>query len=520
MSTETISRRGGEACWRDKPFITAFTLAVLTKIVVVWAFHTPLLGEYWRMVMFADAILSGEGWWHGDDIRALAIPPTLWKPIGYPLLIAGAKLLFAGGWSLALMVLQSLFSLAAGCTLYGLARDMRLAPIWAAAVFLLYEWSLPVSTDVLIMADGLVGSIGTLLFVAMGKQVLQGNAPRLSQALAWGGMLLIMFLLREIFEYALLFYLLALIALFYRFGKRSLLICAISLALPMVFADLSLRSWNLARAGAFTVTTGLQTAAVMGFMKVAERNPAVLAGDGLLEQVARQGPDVSAVADRYHHCEVFIDLRRPILYDYGDAQRINCDLFAIHGLTAPEIAGMARAKLLRTMVDFPVDYAVTVLQRLRLVQQGTLLGGPLTRLDDLHWWQNSGNEYYQGWRAEVRDFVQSRGQTALGPEAAMQFALRLVTRGLGTVLLFAFLLSVPVVALGRGLADPHVRLILAGWILYGGLLSLHLTVNFELRYLSAVNAVPLLGSLYLLNDWSRRFLGWRHARAEESGTRR
>lgn len=97
------------------PLLLAAGLVLAGKVFLIVSFGDMRLGDNDLLMRYADAILAGTDWLATADADRLAIPPTLWKPVGYPLFIA------------------------------------------ASVVFVLYEWSLPFSTDALLMPDALYG---------------------------------------------------------------------------------------------------------------------------------------------------------------------------------------------------------------------------------------------------------------------------------------------------------------------------------------------------------------------------
>ena len=458
----------------------ALALAVAGKIWCIATYHTPLLGEFWRMEQFAEQMLTDSRWLSDAGLDSIAIPPTLWKPIGYPALMAAAKLVAGPFWTLAIFVLQAVASLLAGCALFGLARRLGLPVAWAAAVFLMYEWALPFSTDPLLMSDGLMGSLGTWLLVLFGHRALDGSGPSPAWATACGLILAVMFTLREVVEYMVVVYGLALLLVFARPGQRlRAAAAALLLVAPVAVTDLAVRAWNHHRTGAFMVTSGLQTAGLFTVLQLNVRDPAVMSGDDVIDRLAREG-----LTD----------------HQYGDAQRLNQLAFERFGLTAPQLSALVSHKMVAGVLAAPRAALDFWLSEIRLVQQGTLLGGPLTRIDDLDWWwamtQGDG-AYDAGWRGKVRLFLTSHDLSQMDAAAWANLLPRIAGRYGGTALFLLFTLGIPVYA-WRHRSDAAARFLLAGWMLYWAMAGLHIMVHMEVRYLSAVAAVPILASLLLL----------------------
>lgn len=475
LSVKSPAARRDRIVWA-----AVLALVVLAKAWCLATYHTPYLGEFGRMEQFADRMLADSRWLHDADLDSIAIPPTLWKPIGYPALMALAKLVAGPSWALAIMVLQAAASLAAGCALFGLARRMGMPVVWAAAVFLLYEWSLPFSTDPLLMSDGLMGSLGTLLLVLLGRRALAGAVPSPWWAAGCGAILAVMFTLREVVEYMAVVYAAAVFLIFGWRGQRlRAAVAALVLLVPPAAADMAVRGWNYHRTGAFMVTSGLQTAGLFTVLQLGTRDPAVLAGDDAIDRLAREG-----LTD----------------HQYGDAQRLNQLALERFGMKAPELTALVGHKMVAGVLAAPRAALAFWFEEIRLVQQGSLLGGPLTRVDDLDWWwamaQGEG-VYDAGWRGTVRRFLASHDPSHMTAVAWLNLVPRALTRYGGTVLFVVFTIGLPVYAWRRR-SEAGARFLLAGWLLYWAMAGLHIAVHLEMRYLSAVGAVPVLGAVLLL----------------------
>ncbi len=66
----------------------------------------------------------------------------------------------------------------AGLAIYRLGRALGLGAVAASVVFVLYEWSLPFSTDALLMPDALYGGLATFLLADDAGAMARGAAAR------------------------------------------------------------------------------------------------------------------------------------------------------------------------------------------------------------------------------------------------------------------------------------------------------------------------------------------------------
>ncbi len=467
------------------PLLLAAGLVLAGKVFLIVSFGDMRLGDNDLLMRYADAILAGTDWLATADADRLAIPPTLWKPVGYPLFIAASRLVAGDAWYWLVLAGQSAMTFVAGLAIYRLGRTLGLGAVTAAAVFVLYEWSLPFSTDALLMPDALYGGLATFLLATMLARWREGRPLGIAGAAAYGVGFAACFLIREVFQYLVPFIAALVLVLALRDAPwpKSLAVALVFLV-PPVIAFGGLKAWNFARTGQAVVTTGAQTALLLSLVEVAKLDRRVLLGDGPLETVARE------------------QLKR---FDYGEVPPINRRLFAEYGLTGPEQSALVWEKYLRTIRDYPLAFLRAVAARVNFVQQGVLLTGPLVRYDDMLWWRGGATAaaYYTGWRGEVRRFRETYDPGVLSANAVVQMLPRLAVRVIGPVLLLGYLVLAPLLALRVRAEDPDLAVIVGGtWLLYLAVVGVHLLVNLEMRYLSGVVGFAILGLFVVVKHFA------------------
>lgn len=472
--------------WKEGMLAPAIGVVVALKIYVVAANGADLLGDYFRMFQFSDAILAGWSWVHDAGLTRYAMPPTLWKPMGYPLLMALARLLLGGQWIWGLFILQSAVSLIAGLFLRRLALAFGLGATAATIAFLMYEFSLPVSTDVLLMADSLYGSLATIMLAMVGQR-LQSAKPLSLRIMAGAGvMLLICFFLREVFFYLFVPFGLALTlpALAAGVTKRRAAMLLLAFCLPTAAGIGGVMAWNNYRVGQPMLTSGGQTAFVVFLQEVAEREPAVFDGDAPLDRVARSMPSNSY-------------------------ETINQELFKQYHLPAPELARLTERKYFDTAERFPWAFLKTVLDQFHFRLQASLCGDVLTRLDDLDWWRfDIGKlDFYGGWRGEAQQVVTTWNLHLLTADLLLHVLPRMMLRAGSCLLFLLFALGLPLLVLrdlrARRPRPERLALLATLYVLYWCTVALHMLVNLEVRYLGPVLAIPILGSVIVASRlWS------------------
>ena len=108
-----------------KPVLAAFAIIVAVKLGVLLAFGPASQYDTTDYAGYADAILSGE--FHHVDLATDPMPITLRRPIGYPAVIAAAKIVTGSYWRWAVVLFQYAASLLATAMVYRLARRFILA---------------------------------------------------------------------------------------------------------------------------------------------------------------------------------------------------------------------------------------------------------------------------------------------------------------------------------------------------------------------------------------------------------
>lgn len=467
----------------------AVLLVLAGKAYTILEYGPLRLGDNYHYVDAADEILAGDAWLHDAGLDKRETPPTLYRPIGYSLAIAGAKRLAGDAWIPALMILQAVCSLGAGLLVLRLACACGLSLPWAIGAFLLHQWSAPLSTDAMVMEDALIGAAGTAAACLLLLPIARGAVPSFTRFLAAGVLAGMMFLFREVFHFLMPpLAVIALAMLLPRVGVWRAVIMAAALVVPVLVVSGGVKAWNEYRTGTAIGSTGGQTAYSFAIVQAMRYDPSIVAGD-----------DPFAVALRESNQT----------FDYGDARRANKLLFNSLGMNSLQQAKAAEHLFWTTLRTNPLPLVRAALARLRPVQQGTLFAGPITRLDDLDWWAGS-RLFLAGWRADKERALQTLD---FSPRVAANLAVRLVTRVVGVVMLAAFLLGVPLCwLLLRDRLGAAASAMMISWLLYGLVLGMYLPINLEVRYLAPVLGPALVSALMVVShggDLRRRLAAWR-----------
>lgn len=467
-------------------FIAMLSLVVGLKIATLAAFWDFRLGDFSRFVAFADAILESSAWLKDGGIAREALPPELWKTPGYPLLIAAAKLALGEGWPHAIMVLNSILSLIAGLFVRRLGFALGFGAIATNLAFLLFEFSVPASTDVLLMPDGLYGCLATIIVCWIGARILMGRELSIATMSAAGLLVFLCFFVREGFLYLMVLVGLALVvpAVLTGIPVRRAIILLVVFCLPALFAAGAILTWNRYRTGEYMIANVNQVVLLTAILKVAEKDKSVFGGDTPLDRVAR---------------ETFSD------FDYGDAQNIDLKLFRDHGIQAPEASRITQQKYWQVVTRHTGAYLATMLDRFRFRQQASMTGDLLMRLDDLEYWRlvNYQHDYYGGWRARAERLLATRDPGQLDAQVLLNMVPRAMARGASIILFLLFVVGVPILVWRDGFrsGDPVRRqraaFLASLYVFYWAVFAIYLLVNVEIRYLGPICAVPILGALFV-----------------------
>lgn len=457
--------------WRPLVMLALVMLAVLAGKIYTIGEYAPLrLGDNYDYIAAADEILGGSAWLSDAGLDRSENPPTLYRPIGYSLIVAAAKGMAGESWPTVVAGFQAVLSFLAGLLVLRLALAAGLSLGWSALVFLLHQWSVPLSTDALIMEDGVMGALGTAALCMVLLPVVRGGIPSTARFAVAGLLVGAMFFLREVFHFCMpIVAVLTFLALVRRRGVLKAALAAAVLVLPVLLASHALKSWNEYRVGVPVAGTGGQTAYAYALVMAMRYDPTIAAGDQPIQIALRETNKT---------------------FDYVDARAANAMMYRRFGMNSVQQLQAGERLFWTTLSTNPLPLVKAALVRIRPVQQATLFAGPLTRIDDLDWW---ALRFDIGWRVAKDRFLASWNPAELTVSAALNLGLRLATRAVGMAGFLAFALGVPWVWLrSRRQLGGVAHAMLVTWGLWGLFVAMYIPVSFEMRYLG-----PLIGPALL-----------------------
>jgi hypothetical protein len=438
------------------PSLPAGALLILlaVKVAVLIAFGPTIAPDSRDYIDYADQILSG-AFRHVDLVND-ALPLTLYRPIGYPAVIAAAKVIAPAHWTWAVVLFQFAVSLVATAMVYRLARRFELGLWLSLGAAVAYATSLQFVVDQAIASDSLCASTFTIAACVLADLALRRAPPRPLMLLATGVLIAASFLTRDVIVFIALG--LVPLALASVSGATGWLRRGATLALvflPLIVGYVGYVEWNRSRVGAGVVTTVAQWSLLDPLIRASRHDPTLFSGDSPIAQVGRR------VAKNFN------------LDESLEANKI---LHREYGWNAVRIAREVTAVYLRAWIDHPwamLRHALTYFSEAQLHQAVR----PTETVRDVLLW-NTGSDHEFAREGAVR-----AGNWWMIPAVIVHR----LCEAISTAVFAAFLLITPLRLVHERLT---AQMAAAGglWFAYLTCLGLHAAVNVHARYLLPVLA--------------------------------
>ena len=455
------------------PVALGFAALISIKLGFLAAYGPTFLPDSGGYVDIGNFILAGR---LNDPALAGGIfPPTLFRIIGYPAIIALMKAVSGEFWPWLVVALQFAFSFAATAATYRLARAFGLGFWLSFASATLQATSLPLVLDQAIITDSLYASLITLAICTLAIAIVRGRL-RLAAGIGVGLLLAAAFLLREATIFMLLGFVPLAGAAAFRNGLPASrkIVALIGILLPLILIHQLYLEWNRSRIGARIATSAAQTALVLALVDAARHEPRIFSGDTALDQVARQ-------VVRNH--------------DFFEVREINKRLFEERGRSAAQMAGDAHDAYFRAWREYPRAMLSLPLSHMneRIVY---LMARPVTSLRDLIVWNTGGDNGFAREQA-LRD----------GRWWMLPFIIVYRFGQAASIVLFAaFLALTPWRFLAAGWRSPPAVAAAGIWFAYLTFFGIYAMVHLEPRYIMGVVSpaiVVAVANLFWLFEWLR-----------------
>jgi len=463
---------------RSLPLL-ALLLLLAVKVAALAAFGPTIAPDSRDYIDYADQILSGA--FRHVDLAADALPLTLYRPIGYPAVIAVAKIVAPAHWAWAVVLFQFAVSLVATVMVYRLARRFALGLWLSLAVAAAYATSLQFAVDQAIASDSLCATTFTIATCILAELALRRAPPPLLVLLGAGALIAASFLARDVIAFVALG--LVPLAAASVSGANGWLRRAVAFALvflPLIGTYLGYVEWNRFRVGAAVVTTVAQWSLLDPLVRASRYDPTFFSGDSPISQAGRR------VAKNFN------------LDESLEANKI---LHRDYGWNAVRIAREVTAAYLRAWLDHPwamMRHALSFLSESQLHQAVR----PTETVRDVLLW-NTGNDHEFAREGAVR-----AGNWWMIPAVIVHR----LCEAISTLVFAAFLLITPLRLVREGVTAPTTA---AGglWFAYLTCLGLHAAVNVHPRYLLPVLAGSIVVGAVNVAWLVARYRARRSARA-------
>jgi hypothetical protein len=455
--------------------------AKLTILAVVGPSTTLDTGLY---VAFADRILGG-GLFAAVAFVSNPIPGTIFRTAGYPLILAGAKVVAPGFWAPLVVILQSALDIAAMALMFRVAERLFHSWRWAVAATLVYACSRSLLWDNALMSDSVYASLfNIVIFALLGKLL---GCWRLSSlklaglAVLWGYSLWTR-------DNGLYFSFLPVVLL---------LACTIRrpfdwrrLGAPIGFAAIVAAMiagycfYNLQRTGdAFFSLTGVENYLRPLFDMRAYGYADPFAGDDLIDRTVRETMTV---------------------YDFPAQQRFITTLGERCGCTPTRLQSMVVAKFVDGVAHHPLAYLRVIARNFDFFDLASDLVDPINTFNDF---MQEGTPV----AARVVPGLSLRHLALVGEYSPPTIALMIVagiTKLLSAVMFTLFVFGIPFLWLRDWRRGGPIGAELWGvgflWFAFAGVTAAFSLVHFEARHALPVFPAAQIGIVYMLAVMAER----------------
>lgn len=430
-----------------------------------------------------SGIYIGQSDWFLAAFSGTADPAQFFgtKGYGYGVVIALFRLGFGADWPMALVLVQTLLSIAASLAVGLFLLRATGSRTLALTGVVLHGTGIMMEIDPLILRDSLFSSLLTLVLAGIATQALESRRPGMVAALAAGVGLALAYCLREQLVFYMLFFV-PLVLLWIRRGRVGRVATVgvlLAVFAPLVLTRVTLIEWRANLTGEAVISTNAGSVMLQAVLETARANPALFDG----------GTPLDEAANRHFRA-----------YSYAELLVVRQDLSRA-GIPRTDLADAAIAKYLEAWRRFPLDMLGSVAGRF-FDDQFLVLARPGPSLS-IHLFYRTGDiGYFKSSRLFASGFENAQyHKLLLG-------ALDMAIRPLSAVLYLAAWAGL--IWFGhrawRGTDDaPHERVALYALAAYGGLLLAHAMVHIEPRHLAGVVWAPLCLGLLTLVSWRRRW---------------
>ena len=440
-----------------KPVLVTFAIVFAVKLGVLLAFGPASQLDTTDYAGYADAILSGE--FHHVDLATDPMPITLRRPIGYPAVIAAAKLVTGPYWAWTVVLFQFAVSLWATAMVYRLARAFHLGVWLSLGVVAAQATAMQFVVDQAVLSDSLTGSTMTIATCILALIALHREPVSLLEYLGAGALVAVAFLMRDVIAYVAvgLLPLAAAAALVERSGLRQLA-AGVLVFLPLIATNVAYIEWNRTRVGAPVVTSTSQAVLFGALIEAAHYDHSIFSGSTPIDEVGRVLLKDMEAGRHGYEVDATIDLHG----DYGwDAIRMSHEVTQAY---------------LRAWRDHPRAQVFHIFRHISETQLHQAVR-PIETVRDVLLW-NTGSSHDFGAERAVKN-----GNWWMIPAVIVNWLVMTAS-----VFVFGAFLAVTPIRLLREGWTAETSVSVGFWCFYLAVGLLYAAVHLEPRYLTPVVA--------------------------------
>ena len=431
-------------------------LLIGVKLAALFLFGPTMMTDSGGYIEYADQILSGD--FLHVDLGTAVIPMTLARPIGYPAVIALAKIVAGARWAWAVVLFQFVISVWATILVYRLARRFGLGSWASLGVAAAQATAMQFVLDQAVLSDSLCASTTTAAACILSGIVLVSERPRLVGFFAAGVLITLAFLMRDVIAFVAIGFvpLAAGAAMRERSWLRRLVAFVLVFA-PLIVTQRAYCEWNRVRVGAPIVTSVSQWSLLYALGGASRYDSTIFAGSDTFDEVARG---------------VFTSFGLQV--ELEEAHKANEILHRDYGWSAVRIAREFSAAYLAAWIYHPaamVRHALIHLTETQLHQAVR----PVETLRDVLLW-NTGSD---------RDFARDRAVRAGNWWMIPAVVVHRLAETASIAIFAAFIIVTPLRIVRDGWTAGGIAA-LGLWSAYLTFFAAYAAVHLEPRYLAPV----------------------------------
>lgn len=469
-------------------------ILVLAKITIFLYLQPIFTPDSFGYENIANYLISSDTWFVSEHLdwdirRSNSEPQTIFRIMGYPLLLVVAKTISPVNWSSYVVVLQGSLSLVATVYVYNLSK--KISGSEAAALFSAFAHGTGQAflLDQCILTDSLNATFLLIMLCHAGAGILDNRRPSLMEAFALGSLVFGAFLVREAGSYFQFLYWPLILFWGMRVMGRKVRggILLVTFAVPMLVGVQAYKAWNQMRTGERFVTVGASTAIFFPTIYLEQRGVGALAADPLLGDMS------TPLLETESTVRIIVSTIIPHLIEQ-------------HKFNMLQVSEYAMENLYGNWQRFPMEMALLTLSHLR-EKQAMLAFMPVETIDTAVLWA-TGESPFPRKGVWLHNLI-----TDSRIDQFLMVAGRSISRFISIVILIAFVFGVPYyffrkfpkAPLNVQTYDPVATLMLLYWLIYFGYTAVYAMIHLEVRYLMPVEPLSMVIGVALLTAMGKKY---------------